>query len=204
MGKVNIHGAEYPIQKVFSDDFFFTIPLYQRPYAWKKEQAEALFDDLNTFAGSSGERLEDLNPYFLGSVVLIKGDDPEAEIVDGQQRLTTLAILLAAIRSLVSSGLARELTPFLYQQGNSIIGSSNRYRLKLRERDEEFFQQYVQDEGGIDKLKLKDDSELSDSQRNIRNNAMLFLAKLEKLSEQQCIRRTSDYYTLFPGGCFYA
>jgi uncharacterized protein with ParB-like and HNH nuclease domain len=40
MGKVNIHGAEYPIQKVFSDDFFFTIPLYQRPYTWKKEQAD--------------------------------------------------------------------------------------------------------------------------------------------------------------------
>ncbi len=34
MSKVNIHGAEYPIQKIFSDDFFFKIPLYQRPYAW--------------------------------------------------------------------------------------------------------------------------------------------------------------------------
>jgi len=40
MGKVNIHGAEYPIQKIFNDDFVFTIPQYQRPYAWTTEQAE--------------------------------------------------------------------------------------------------------------------------------------------------------------------
>lgn len=188
MGKVNIHGAEYPIQKVFSDDFFFTIPLYQRPYAWRREQAEELFDDLFTFACSTEERLEDLNPYFLGSIVLIKGDAPEAEIVDGQQRLTTLAILLAAIRSLVSSGLARELTPFLYQQGNSIIGSSNRYRLKLRERDEEFFREYIQDEGGIGKLKFANAEKFSDSQKSIRDNALLFLEKLGLRSEQQRIR----------------
>ena len=40
MGKARIHGAEYPIKKIFSDDFVFNIPLYQRPYAWTTEQAE--------------------------------------------------------------------------------------------------------------------------------------------------------------------
>src|SRR5579859_5417443 len=110
MGTVNIHGQEFPILKIFSDEFFFEVPLYQRPYAWTTEQAEELFDDLLTFAGDNTELIEDLNPYFLGSIVLIKGDAPNAEVVDGQQRLTTLAILLSAIRALVPSIHADELT----------------------------------------------------------------------------------------------
>lgn len=40
MGKVNIHSAEYPIQKIFNEDFVFTIPQYQRPYAWTTEIIE--------------------------------------------------------------------------------------------------------------------------------------------------------------------
>src|ERR1700753_1081023 len=113
MGNVNIHGAEYPLLKIFSDDFFFQVPLYQRPYAWTTEQSEELLEDLITFAGSGQERLEELNPYFLGSIVLIKGDGPEAQIVDGQQRLTTLTILLSVLRSLTPPKYASDLTPFL-------------------------------------------------------------------------------------------
>ena len=188
MGKVNIHGAEYAIQKIFCDDFFFKIPLYQRPYAWTTEQAEELFDDLITFAGSGGEHLEDLNPYFLGSIVLIKGDEPDAEIVDGQQRLTTLAILLSAIRALVPPEYASELTSFLYQKGNLIIGNPNRYRLKLRRQDEEFFQRYIQDDGGIDTLEALKTMIFSNSQKNIYDNASLFLRCLRELSEDRRIR----------------
>ena len=55
MSKANIHGAEYPIKKIFSDDFVFNIPLYQRPYAWTTEHAGALLEDLITFMGDSYE-----------------------------------------------------------------------------------------------------------------------------------------------------
>jgi len=188
MGKVNIHGAEYPIQKIFSDDFFFTVPLYQRPYAWTAENAEELFDDLLAFASEGREQIEDLNPYFLGSIVLIKGDTSDAQIVDGQQRLTTLTILLAAIRLLVQTEYATALTPFLYQKGNPIAGTSNRYRLRIRERDNTFFRDYVQDEEGIKKLETLDAAALSDSQKNIRANAILFLQRLKSFSEDRRIR----------------
>lgn len=188
MTKVNIHGAEYSILQIFSNDFFFTIPLYQRPYAWTTEQGEELFDDLVTFAGSSKESLENLHPYFLGSIVLIKGDDPEAQIVDGQQRLTTLSILLGALRIVVPSDYAQSLTSFLYQKSDPLTGAPNRYRLKLRERDEDFFREYIQDEGGISKLETLNTAKLSSSQKNLRDNALLFLNRLKKLSEEQCIR----------------
>ena len=45
---------------------------------------------------------------------------------------------------------AVELTKYIYEKGDPIVGTPNRYRLKLRERDEDFFRQYIQDEKGLD------------------------------------------------------
>ena len=88
-----ISGSEYPLAKIFSSDFEFIIPRYQRPYAWQIEQAQDLFEDLKDFAEAAPDE-----GYFLGSVVLIKEDGkPHAEVIDGQQRLTTLTILLAVL-----------------------------------------------------------------------------------------------------------
>ena len=114
MSPVNIHGSEYPIKKVFCNDFVFTVPLYQRPYAWTTEHAGELLEDLMAFMGDGNEPVEEVDPYFLGSVVLIKGDSPDARIVDGQQRLTTLAILLSALRASLEPEFGDGLTDFLY------------------------------------------------------------------------------------------
>lgn len=58
MPKVNIHGSEYPISKIFSDDFVFSIPGYQRPYAWTTDHAGELLDDLVTFMGDGKEPIK--------------------------------------------------------------------------------------------------------------------------------------------------
>ena len=131
MSSIKIQATEHPIKKVFSNDFVFTIPLYQRPYAWTTEQAGELLEDLITSLGDGKEQIDDLNPYFLGSIVLIKEnvDKPDAQVVDGQQRLTTLTILLATLRELVPIEHANELTNFLYQKGSLLSCTSNRYRL---------------------------------------------------------------------------
>ena len=139
MSPVNIHGAEYAIRKVFSDDFVFTIPRYQRPYAWTTDEAGELLEDLIAFLGDGTGPVDEVNPYFLGSIVLIKGLAPDAEVVDGQQRLTTLTILLAALRTLVPPKYANSLTNFLYEEHDPIVGTPNRYRLTLRPRDALFF-----------------------------------------------------------------
>lgn len=188
MNRVSIKGEEHPIKKIFSDDFVFTIPLYQRPYAWTKEEAGELLEDLLTFLGEGNETIDELNPYFLGSIVLIKSEQPVAEIVDGQQRLTTLTILLAALRASLPKEHANDLTTFLYQKGSLIAGTPNRYRLTLRERDADFFKAYIQNEGGINKLKELNSAELMDSQKLIQENAHLFLQRLQAIGEQCCIR----------------
>lgn len=81
----NLSGADYPLSKIFSSDFEYVIPPYQRPYAWTIDQASELFEDLHSFY-----QYEPDEEYFLGSVVLIKKENkPHSEVIDGQQRLIT-------------------------------------------------------------------------------------------------------------------
>ena len=74
----------------------FVIPEYQRPYAWSDEQVETLFNDLWEFANTEGGTERDAT-YFLGSIVSYENDKNEQEIIDGQQRVTSLFLLLRAI-----------------------------------------------------------------------------------------------------------
>lgn len=91
-------------QAIFSQPQRFLVPLFQRPYVWNEEQQwEPLWKDLERVAG---RLLAEPNgkhaPHFLGAVVLQQvqsrtGELPERVIIDGQQRLTTLQILLDAL-----------------------------------------------------------------------------------------------------------
>jgi uncharacterized protein with ParB-like and HNH nuclease domain len=185
---------EQAVTKIFSDDYVFRIPGYQRPFAWTTEQAEELLDDLLTAMQAAGGPVEAMPRYFLGSIVLIKEDAAsEADVVDGQQRLTTLTILLASIRASVDAGNASEVTPLICQRGSAIRGTKDRFRLTLRERDRDFFQTYIQREDGIIKL-LKLTNELTDSQSNIRTNTALYIERLGKLPEADRLRLGSYAY----------
>jgi hypothetical protein len=180
---------EQPLSKIFSDDYVFSIPGYQRPYSWTTEQARELLDDLYGFMVAADRVMAEMPPYFLGSIVLIKQEGiPGATVVDGQQRLTTLTLLLSVIRSQVSAEKARAgLSKLIYEQGDIILNTANHYRLTLRERDREFFRDYVQHEGGIQKL-VDMAKDLPDSQRNLRENARLFMADLAGMDEAERVR----------------
>ncbi|WP_375477110.1 DUF262 domain-containing protein [uncultured Nostoc sp.] len=187
MSAVKIQAIDYPISKVFSNDFVFTIPLYQRPYAWTTEQAGELLEDLITALGDSDDKIDEINPYFLGNIVLIKGDKRDAQVVDGQQRLTTLTILLAALRHSVSKEHIHILTKYIYDK-DDFDPDDNVYRLNLRERDAQFFKEYIQDEGGIDKLKTLHTAKLSDSRKNIKENTLFFVSRLQAFNNTQLLR----------------
>ena len=73
-------ASEEPLVKIFSSDYDFVIPDYQRPYSWGDEQALQLIDDLV----DALERAPD-EPYFLGSIVLVKDKAlASADVIDGQ------------------------------------------------------------------------------------------------------------------------
>jgi uncharacterized protein with ParB-like and HNH nuclease domain len=181
---------EQPILKIFSDDYVFSIPDYQRPYSWTPEQAGELIDDLLGFMEANHGPVAEMPSYFLGSIVLIKGDSPVSNVVDGQQRLTTLTLLLAAIRANVDVKLRSNITKRLYEEGDQLTGTADCFRLTLRERDAEFFQSYVQKETGFADL-LKLETALTDSRKNLRDNARLFQARLAQLLENQRVELAS-------------
>lgn len=59
MSSIKIQATEYPIYQVFSNNYVFSIPLYQRPYAWTTEQAGELLEDLITSLGDSNQSVDE-------------------------------------------------------------------------------------------------------------------------------------------------
>lgn len=185
MATSRIHASEQPLTEVFGNHYVFRIPYYQRPYRWGTEEAEQLLDDLLMFLGDVDDTpIADLEPYFLGSIVLIKNDSPDAEVVDGQQRLTTLTILFAALRETLSDPNMRSgVTSLLCSQANPVAGLSAQYRLTTRPQDADFFRQRIQNPGGFD-LPVPN-VKLPDSQRRILENALRLRERLKGIPESR-------------------
>ncbi|WP_040239278.1 DUF262 domain-containing protein [Chromohalobacter japonicus] len=191
-----ISGAEYPLAKIFSSEFEYLIPSYQRPYAWTVDQASELFDDLYDF-----HRTEEEEEYFLGSIVLIKKEGkPQAEVIDGQQRLTTLTILMAALTSCVEGEDRATLREYLMERGNKYEGLQPKPRLTLRERDRDFFVHYVQNLDFERLFSLGEQSLENESQKNIQNNSRLLLKRItDRFGDDQ--RKLNDFVAFLLQRC---
>ncbi len=192
-----IHATERPLSEVFSKAYSFSIPPYQRPYSWTTEQASELLADIRSFLGDDSDDISKVNSYFLGSIVLIKSEgndseDAKADVVDGQQRLTTLTILLSVLRKLSQEpGISK----YLYQPEDKYEKRSASYRLTLRSKDEKFFCDHIQKELGIDSLLQLNASQLPDSQQRIQENTRYFLDTLSPLDEAKRERLVSYLVT---------
>lgn len=97
MSKLNID--QKTVYGLFSDrKIDFLIPDYQRPYAWGESECQTLWDDIFAFAipEEDVDKFDQRDEYYLGPIVTFKNVDGKQEIIDGQQRLTTLMLLLRA------------------------------------------------------------------------------------------------------------
>lgn len=178
-----IKAGQERLARVFSNEFAFAVPTYQRPYAWEAEQAEALLDDV-LVALKEAVATRDPITYFLGSIVLIKQPGaPDAKVVDGQQRLTTLTILFAVLRDLSTHDVALRRHAYIQEEANSDEGTKRRHRLTLRKRDEEFFRDTIQKLGATDHL--PETTGLRDSRLRIVENARLYRSRLEKMEPEE-------------------
>ena len=114
------------IKKIFrGTESFYQIPDYQRPYSWGDEEIETLFDDIYSAMH------ENIEGYFLGPSVLVQHEG-YLEVVDGQQRLTTLTIFFCVMRDLYGKQL-EERDDTLYKSVLDSIKSTveDKSRLKL-------------------------------------------------------------------------
>ena len=177
-----IEAHERNIGDIFSDLYQFEIPPYQRPYAWEEEQARELLSDL---LDAMDNRDASGGLYFLGSIVLVKlPTEAQSKVIDGQQRLTTLTILLSVLRDLTTKfELKFERRSYVYQRASADKGLRDRYRLLLRERDRPFFLKYVQAPDATDNL--PDAAKLEGSQKRIAENAKILRNRLEGMPEER-------------------
>ena len=152
----------------------FIIPEYQRPYAWTDEQIQILFDDLVEYTENNSEAT-----YFLGTIVSYENDNNEQEIIDGQQRITSLFLLLRAIYSKLMSSTEKEaihlsgqIAPALWEQ-DELTGEIKFERVLITSR-------VMGDEGNEEFKRILISGEVNKkSQSNYAGNYLLFVKMLD-------------------------
>ena len=131
------------------------VPFYQRSYAWREAQVVDLFDDFRRAVTDGAEY------YFLGSIVGCQSNEEDStiEIVDGQQRLATTAILLAAIRDKLLA--LKDLQNASQFEGSYLFESEGfrsatvQPKLRLGEADNDFFQKHIVNRQPATKSKIE-------------------------------------------------
>lgn len=170
----------------------FIIPEYQRPYAWTSEQVETLFEDIWEFATTIGG-LDRNGSYFLGSIVSFENENGEQEIIDGQQRITSLFLLLRAIYTKLIKGddaqtdaaqnFIRQIEPAIWRTDNR-TGKVDYNNILLTSR--------VVDNAGNEILRniLKDGIANTNANDNYSKNYLLF----QKLYDEHCTKSPLKVY----------
>ena len=175
---LGISAREVTIGQLFAPGREMVMPPYQRSYSWTHKEAGDLLSDLRE-ASLSGDS------HFLGAIVVVHPDDgQESEIVDGQQRLTTLTIMLAILRDLETDAEKKaEIHTLLGDAMRPMLGEEAKWRLQLNHLDSPYFLEHFQQPGmTLNALEEPTDSE---SQQKITRNAALFAKTLKDLPQNE-------------------
>lgn len=156
------------LQTIATKDLGFVIPCYQRPYVWREEEVIKLFDDVRD------AYLAKEPHYFIGSVLsALNGDKSQYELIDGQQRTTTLMLLSLAFKAV---GIE---TPLAYV---SIKGENPRLTFEIRESVRNLLGSYA----GLDKITKPGEEDIRKDEYLVHLEANLTILKqqVDKLAEQ--------------------
>jgi len=145
-----IEAKEVNVGKLFGPDFIFAIPIYQRPLSWNADNFDQLFEDIFD-AWKSKEK-----QYFLGSIILQEHekDKNRYDLVDGQQRISSLAILMAVIRdNTKNDNLKKKLSSYIYQEADEFKNIPEERRIVPWEDLKSSFDKWIyKTEGGTNEF----------------------------------------------------
>lgn len=120
---------------------FYRIPPFQRPYSWDRENVQDFWNDAVQ---------ENRGDYFIGSMVVYKDGKQSFGIVDGQQRLTTITILLCALRKVCDREGFKSLAGGIHQLVERQTIEDKKEFVLLTDTSYPYFQQYIQKRGTSD------------------------------------------------------
>ena len=168
------------------DDAYYQIPDYQRPYKWTDKQLEKLWEDISE-ASKSQEN------YFLGPIITAaaeddsttpktkKGNPDYKDVIDGQQRLTTLAILCCAVREKYPNINSEDINDAIAH------GKDKRIRFLTHKHAQTDFDTRITDRGAIGKWEKPKKSALKtdEPKHKFVNSSLFFIKKLDELQEER-------------------
>ena len=148
---LELTAAQKKILNIFKIDEFYIIPEYQRPYSWEYDECFQLYNDLV-------DAFESKEDYFLGNIIIAKSEnnDYELDVVDGQQRLTTIFLMMKVLSVFTKDelfiedfekiliGINRKTRKKEYRIKTEVFESSDKYDLEmvLKYTDEDFINIY--------------------------------------------------------------
>ncbi|GAA8240467.1 hypothetical protein HpKG61_10740 [Helicobacter pylori] len=162
----------------------FVIPIYQRLYSWEKEQCKQLWDDIIKIG-----RDDKMNGHFIGSILYVLADDTHSSpllIIDGQQRLTTITLLLIALRNHLSEEV-EILEKFSCQE------IQNHYLINRDEKGDKKFKLFLSEPDRDTLLSLIDKDRRKPSEPSLK------IVENFKLFEKWINENTDKLETIFKG-----
>ncbi len=151
-----MQASETKLQQIIEGTKQYVVPLFQRPYSWKKSEWQILWDDLIELCEAETPRT-----HFMGSIVTIPTNSiPEGVskylLIDGQQRLTTIFILLCAVRDHAKYGEDEELVAEI---NNTILVNPYKkgldyYKLQPTQVDREVFHKLIRNEEQVQSVEI--------------------------------------------------
>ena len=179
MAKTSFTTATQTLKQLLGNGMRYSIPKFQRDYSWTQDEWEDLWQDIETSLSSSNDDV-----HYMGYLVLKTLDGKVHDVVDGQQRLTTLSLLaLAVLKSLQdlvdSSTEAEDNKRRIVQLRNTYIGYLDpvtlvtQSKLILNRRNDAYFQTYIVPLQKLPKARLRSDEQL-------RKAFEFFVGKIEE------------------------
>ncbi len=165
-----LRAQESTLADLLCNGMEMAMPPYQRSYSWDISEAEALLSDL-TEASENGES------HFIGAIVLVREEGGRYLIVDGQQRLTTLTILLSVLRDMETD---KTHSDNIYSLIADEPAGGTRWRISLNHIDGPFFCEAIQTRGAA--LKREVEPNDGESQKRMLRNLDVFQKSTRNMS----------------------
>ena len=132
-----MEAKECKVQEILTEDKRYIIPPYQRPYSWNADNAEQLIDDIYQSYKADDEE------YFIGSMICINKGKNTFEVVDGQQRLTTLSLIVEQLKTLTDVSKIKEDLQQRLLPVDMFSDEPDIPRLTVREKERPLYQHYI-------------------------------------------------------------
>jgi len=191
---LKIESKDLSIEDLYKD--FYTVPDFQREFIWDREQVERLLQDVHDeFYDEEGQLIKG-SEYFLGSIVVCLAKDGTFNLIDGQQRMTTIYLTLCAIRDLLQD-LGEQpnvslLSQIAFVSTNDVGDEQERHRLVLQYDDSKGILKRVVDQPAS----LDDANEKTTSVKRIRS-AYRDIADFLRVNCDSSPKRLKLFYATF-------